>query len=167
MEIWKDIRGWEGFYRISNLGQVQNATTKKMLTPAIGSNGYLHVDLRYFQKKTVSIHRLVAEAFVENPNKHPIVNHKDECKTNNTADNLEWCTTRYNVNYGKGALAKNSPVVQLDRNGMVIKTWESMKQASEAIGIKYQGISRVCRNERRTCGGFGWMYSAGANLPFN
>jgi hypothetical protein len=84
----------------------------------------------------------VAMAFLYNPNNRVYVNHKDECKTNNELDNLEWCTQKYNVNYGVGSIARNSKVLQFDLNGCLIKEWDSMKQAEEKIGIKYQSISR-------------------------
>lgn len=97
MEIWREIKGYEGCYSISNLGNVKNIITGKILNPALKRNGYLSVDLRYGRSKTVSIHRLVAEAFIPNPLGLPYVNHKDEFKTNNKVENLEWCTAKYNA----------------------------------------------------------------------
>ncbi|WP_277407911.1 NUMOD4 domain-containing protein [Lacrimispora xylanisolvens] len=158
MEIWREIKGYEGFYSISNLGNVKNLITGKILNPALKSNGYLSVDLRYERPKTVSIHRLVAEAFIQNPLGLPYVNHKDEFKTNNRVENLEWCTAKYNANYGCGALVKNTPVLQFDMNGKFVKVWTSIKEAATTLGIKYQGISRVCRGERKSSGGYIWKY---------
>ena len=100
MEKWKHIAGYEGLYLVSNLGRVRNA--EKVLKPTLNSKGYERVGLhKNGRLKTVYVHRLVAEAFVPNPEKLPQVNHKDENKRNNHADNLEWCTPLYNNTYGK------------------------------------------------------------------
>lgn len=117
-EIWKPVIGYEGLYEVSNLGHVRslnrivNSSDRffhqltrihygKTLTPSLEQNGYLTVRLCYQQKvKAFSIHKLVAQAFIPNPNNLPQVNHKDEDKTNNCVDNLEWCTAKYNCNYG-------------------------------------------------------------------
>lgn len=158
METWKDVIGYDEYYQVSNLGNVRNKKTGQNLKPILKRTGYLTVDLAYKGVKTALIHRLVAEAFIPNPLDLPQVNLKDEVKTNNTSDNLEWCTSQYNVNYGYGSLVKNTGVLQFDADGKCIRVWSSMKEAAEALGIKYQGISRVCRRERKTCGGYIWRY---------
>ena len=106
-EIWKEIDGYDGKYFISNLGRVksfQREKSGKLLALSHDNDGYLLVGLHYAQKgipdKKAKVHRLVAQAFVPNPNNYPEVNHKDENKENNNANNLEWCTTRYNLTYG-------------------------------------------------------------------
>lgn len=156
--VWKDVSGYEDYYEVSNQGVIRNKNTKRVLKPLLKKNGYLMVDLGYRGVKTVLVHRIVATAFIENPNNFPCVNHKNENKTDNRADNLEWCTQKYNLNYGFGSTAKNSPVLQFDASGNFIKLWASIKEAAETLGIKYQGISRVCRGERKTSGGFRWEY---------
>lgn len=111
-EIWKDIKGYEGSYQVSNLGRVRSLTRKvktfngvrtskgQILKPLKTNTGYYRVDLKQNQKnKYMSIHRLVAEAFILNPNNYPIINHKDNNPQNNCVDNLEWCTQSYNVKY--------------------------------------------------------------------
>lgn len=119
-ENWKPIKGFEGFYEISDLGRVRSIdrvvefnrrngtvvsrrTKGRLLHPGFdGKKNYLHVTLSRGKIRTVAmLHRLVAEAFIENPNALPEVNHKDEDKTNNAVDNLEWCDHIYNNNYGK------------------------------------------------------------------
>ena len=102
-EIWKDIKGYEGAYQVSNLGNVKSLKTNKNLyyTKSGRNREYLKVSLvRNNKRKMVSIHRLVAEHFISNPNNYPCVNHKDECKNNNVWTNLEWCDEKYNANYG-------------------------------------------------------------------
>ena len=111
-EIWKDIKNYEGCYQVSNLGRVRSLTRKvktfngvrtsngQLLKPLKTNTGYYRVDLKQNQKdKYMSIHRLVAEAFIPNPNNYPIINHKDNNPQNNCVDNLEWCTQSYNVKY--------------------------------------------------------------------
>lgn len=157
--VWKDVSDYEDFYEVSNYGVIRNKQTGKELKPRLKKNGYLTVDLGYRGVKTTSVHRIVATAFIENPNKYPCVNHKNENKLDNRSDNLEWCSQKYNANFGYGSTARNSPVLQFDTNGNFIRLWTSIKEAAEKLGIKYQGISRVCRGERKTSGGYMWEYT--------
>ncbi len=104
-EIWKDIEGYEGLYQVSNLGDVRSLKyaggNKVKILKQGNVNGYKRVSLHKNNKqKNYFVHRLVAMTFIPNPNNLPLVNHKDENKTNNSVDNLEWCTQKYNINYG-------------------------------------------------------------------
>ena len=160
-EEWKDIAGYEGYYQVSNLGNVRSldrvvnyadGRTAKYKGQKIAintrPNGYLKVNLYKDHKmKNLTVHRLVAEAFIPNPIKYPVINHKDENKTNNHADNLEWCTNAYNSNYGtakKRWAAKNSESVK----GTHFSTGEVIYLKSMTEGGKHgfsqQGISDVC-----------------------
>lgn len=160
MEIWKDVVGAEEYYQISNHGNIKNKLTGKVLNPS-NSGRYLHITLRYGINKEKLIHRLVAEAFLPNPDNLPQVNHKDENTKNNHVDNLEWCTCQYNVTYGKCTAVKSHPVIQSKTDGEVVKIWDSLKSASTALGVKYQCISNCCRGIRKTCGGYCWDYYTG------
>lgn len=111
-EIWKNIKNYEGLYEVSDLGNVRNAKTKKQLYYSTSNNGYLRVGLFNKKRKMFSIHRLVAEAFISNPNNFDIVNHKDFNKTNNMVSNLEWCDSKYNNNYGYHALKKYISLIE-------------------------------------------------------
>lgn len=101
-EIWKDIPEYEGLYQISNLGRVRHINKyKHILYQKVDSYGYNAVILCKNGKiKYYRVHRLVGMSFIPNPNNYPFINHKDECKTNNIVDNLEWCDNKYNCNWG-------------------------------------------------------------------
>lgn len=101
-EEWRDIKGYEGLYQVSNLGRVKSLNYKRtrkewILKPNTINGGYLQIRLN---EKCYLVHRLVAEAFIPNPNNYPCINHKSEIKTQNNVENLEWCTHKYNANYG-------------------------------------------------------------------
>lgn len=185
MEEWKDIDGYEGLYQISNLGRVRRLPTEVInsfgvrrffeggiLNPT-NSQGYLIVDLsRGGFRKHYLIHRLVAQAFLENPNSLPFVNHKDENKSNNTVDNLEWCTPQYNTNYGTSIERRSNShrgkkhkfshhkkqwkaVSKYSKDGEFICTYPSMTIAAAETGNKVQNISNACIKGCK-CGGFYW-----------
>lgn len=101
-EIWKDCKGYEGLYQVSNLGRVWNIKLQRYLKGSYDKDGYIRVNLtaKNGKVKTERVHRLVALVFLDNPNNYPQVNHKDENKGNNCVDNLEWCDAKYNINYG-------------------------------------------------------------------
>lgn len=102
-EVWKDIKGYEGLYQVSNLGNVKSLkfNKEKILIPLFDKN-YLFIQLwKNGKYKRYKVHRLVAEAFIPNTNEYSCVNHKDENKQNNCVDNLEWCTNQYNIEYSQ------------------------------------------------------------------
>lgn len=176
MEIWKEIKDYEGFYEISNTGCIRSVKRivtysnginhlykSKVLSPSI-CNGYYKVTLhKNGLKKTHSVHRLVAEAFIDNPKKLPCVNHKDENRLNNNADNLEWCTIKYNSNYGNAQIKKAKkcfkPLCQLDLNGNVIKLWNSMTDVEKELGIKIASISNNIHGHSKSAGGYKWRFN--------
>lgn len=170
IEEWKDINGYEELYQVSNYGNVRRIKydTNYRKTPKIKNltktinNGYFAVSLFLQQnKKTVKVHRLVAQAFIDNPDNLPEVNHKDENKLNNNVDNLEWCTRKYNNNYGtrnkKMAISNSKKVNQYDLNGNFIKTWNSISEANLYLGLGHH-IGECCTGKRKTMGGYIWKF---------
>lgn len=178
-EVWKPIKGYEGLYEVSNLGRVKSldrvatATRKgvqfevpikgKMLTPMNVRHGYLAVQLygrgghKTRNMKEARVHRLVAETFVPNPDNFPEVNHKDENKSNNRADNLEWCDRKYNTNYGtcqqrRVRIGAENPhsirLAQLTKDGKLVRIYDSINEARRAgygLGNIYKCFSGQCR----------------------
>jgi hypothetical protein len=168
MEIWKDINGYEGLYQVSSNGKIKSSKNNKILALHKNTKGYKQITLhKNGDRKRKMVHRLVAEAFIPNPNNYPIINHKDECKDNCSVENLEWCTNKYNINYGThnervGASLKNGvtskPIIQYDLNGKYIKEYPSMHEAARQLGVKQGGISMCCRGIAKTAYGFIWLF---------
>lgn len=163
-EIWRDIKGYENLYKVSNLGNIISLKTNKILKPNKGSNGYLLVHLynNGIRSKHLLIHRLVAEAFLPNPNNYPQVNHKDENVSNNNVNNLEWCDSKYNNNYGtrnkRVSKAKSKSVSKYDLTGNYIATYKSLTEAANLNNLFKGYISNVALGKQKTAGGFIWKY---------
>lgn len=101
IEIWKDIKDYKGLYKVSNYGNIYSVINKKLMMPTNNGKGYLIVGLSKKGRKNKYVHRLVADAFLENKNQYKYVNHKDYDTFNNKVENLEWCSQKYNINYSK------------------------------------------------------------------
>ena len=175
-EQWRPINER---YEVSNFGNVRSyvdfhgrvGTVPHLLKPHKDNNGYYMIMLYFKNKhKYMPVHRLVATAFIPNPNNYRCVNHKDENKLNNSVDNLEWCTHKYNNGYGtkkerlSKALTQNQhfikPVYQLDKQGNIINEFPSIIKAAEYIGCTGSEIAKVCKGleGRKQTHGYGWKY---------
>lgn len=162
-EIWKDCKGYEGLYQVSNQGRVWSVKGQRYFTGSVNNRGYYATTLtaKNGKRKTEMIHRLVALAFLDNPNNYPQVNHKDENKLNNCVDNLEWCDAKYNINYGtrNDRMAKTqSRKVRCVETGII---YDSIKEAEEQLGLSHGKITMVCQGKRKTTGGYHWEYYNG------
>ena len=173
-EEWKNIRDYEGLYMISSYGRVKslgrwvNYKNKgkkwqegKILKPLVKKGGYLHVGLwKNGKLKFFTVHRLVAQAFIPNPNNLPQVNHKDENKENNFVKNLEYCDAKYNNNFGTRNERISKPVLQIDKTtNEVIAEFPSTMEVQRQLGINNSSISQCCNGKRNTAGGFKWRYN--------
>lgn len=161
-EIWKPVVGFEKFYEVSNTGKVKSLRSGKLRKLIPNSrNGYLYVVLCGTDfKNTFTVHRLVAMAFCEKPNGCDFINHKDEDKHNNNAENLEWVTKYYNNTYNGKTQRCCKAIEQLAEDGTVIKRWSSAREAYKALGIEYKNISTVCRGLRPRAGGYRWRFAS-------
>ena len=159
-EIWRDIKGFEGKYMVSNLGRVKslnynNTGKEKILEGYDCGEGYLYVNLfKEGKRKQYRINRLVAMAFIPNPNNLPEVNHKDKIRTNNNIENLEWCTKQYNVEY---SLAK--AVIGINKVSGLILEFPSAMEASRQTNINRGNIWGCCIGKRKSAGGYYWFYA--------
>ena len=155
-EIWKDAPGFPG-YQVSNAGRVRSFY--RVLAPD-SVKGYYRVRLyRDGRVYRIFTHRLVAMAFIPNPDGLPQINHKNEIKTDNRAENLEWCTAKYNNAYGTGreraAKSRSKAVGQYTTGGILVATYDKIKDAREKYGSH---IFSVLAGKRKTAGGFVWKY---------
>lgn len=193
-EIWKDIRGYEGLYMVSNTGRVMSfhctpkATKKsgihngRIMKSTLSSSGYWHVQLYKSQNKvkTILVHILVARAFIPNPDNLPEVNHIDGNKANNNVVNLEWVTRSENAQHAiKTGLRKPSPmsgikgaknpnskeILQYSLDGEYLRTWCGIAEASRVVGCSYCTISACLTGRKRTAKGYVWRYKTSSNPP--
>lgn len=174
-EVWKDIKGYEGLYQVSNLGNVRSLNYNrqkiiKQLRPCKNIRGYWAVSLlKNNKRKTKMVHRLVAESFIENTKNNILVNHKDGNKNNNCAANLEWCTPQYNINeafrMGLNKAKKGQEhhlsrkVKQYDLDGNFIKKWNCFRDIEREQGFKHSNISACCNGKYDKMYGYRWEYA--------
>lgn len=164
-EIWKPVVGYENLYEVSNFARVKSLKfgKERILKPGTNRYGYLHVNLyKNNKRKDFLVHRLVAEAFIPNPDNLPLVNHKDENPSNNFYTNLEWCTNEYNLNYGTAQQRKSyklsKSVCQYTLDNELIKIWSSLTECKNKEGFNIGHIYECCRGIRKTHKGFKWSY---------
>lgn len=191
IEIWKSVVGYEGLYECSNLGNVRSlnyrhTNTIKTLSPSINKDGYIRVHLwKNCKGKVLAVHRLVAEAFLPNPDNKPEIDHINTIKTDNTVflnedgsinyekTNLRWVTKKENMNNpltikdlskirigNENAKSIYRAVLQYTKDGKLIKEWASMNSAARELKISRSGIWSCCngRNRCKSYGGYVWRY---------
>lgn len=176
-EIWKDVKGYEGLYQVSNMGKVksfprQYSIHKKpfIMKQRVTHKGYLTLSLcKNSIQKNKMVHRLVAEVFIPNSTNLPQVNHKDGNKQNNHVENLEWCDNSYNqLHANRIGLNENrikrvrevcfKPVIQYDLDGNEIGRYSSLREASSKTGCSYKAMSLCALGKTKTSGGYKWKY---------
>lgn len=177
VEIWKPIMGYEGLYEVSNLGRVRSLD-RYVPHRIKGCHQFIKGDIRKTKynnsgyeiitlskdgkEKTMLVHRLVAQAFIPNPENLPEVNHKDEDVKNNILENLEWCDRIYNLHYGTAMQRRSekiiTPVIQFTLDGELIRKWDSMIDVENALGINRGNVSNACSGRCKSVGGSKWKY---------
>ena len=175
-EVWRDIEGYEGLYQVSSEGRVKSLERKlphwrggeriqkeRILKPRVDRDGYLRLDLHAGGKtRTFFVHRLVCQAFHENPDNKPQINHINEIKTDNRACNLEWCTCKQNINHGsrneRVAKALGKPIGQYKLDGKLIKVWPSTAIVERQTGFSQGSIWGVANGRHKQAYGYIWRY---------
>ena len=178
-EIWKKVDGYPN-YEVSNLGNVRSLNyhregESKILKTSLNNKGYLYITLcKEGKTKRYFVHRLVAQAFLDNPNNLPQVNHKDEDKTNNHVSNIEYCDAKYNMNYGtridrqkQNTINKqgkecnySKPINQYSKDNVFIKRWDCASDVKRELGFSNSNICLCLRGKRKSCGGYIWKYAS-------
>lgn len=180
-ERWLAVKGFEGLYEVSDQGRVKGVKRKascgenrertvreRIIKQKEDKDGYLRVGLSNGKgyQKYFFVHRLVCEAFIPNPNRKPQVNHINEDKKDNRVCNLEWCTAKENINHGtrntrvgkKTAERCSKPVAQFTKEGKLIKTWKSAREAGRQLGFVHGLINKVANGEYKQAYGYVWKY---------
>lgn len=157
-EVWIDVKGYEGKYQVSNKGRVWSVINQQYMRPRLDKDGYCIVCLsaKNGKRKYEKVHRLVALNFIGNPPSGKTqVNHRDENKQNNNVDNLEWCDSKYNNNYGTRNLKISTPVycIELD------KIFDGAVDVERKLGLDHSSILKCCNGKRNVCGGYHWRYA--------
>jgi len=168
-EIWKDIPNYEGLYQSSNLGRIRNVNTNRILKQQVDHDGYFIITLRKGKaKRTYKVHRLVAKTFMPGNHKTLQVNHISGIKSDNSVSNLEWVTLKENIKHAykigiysseqhsKAQNKSKKPVLKL-KNGIIIKRYDSLKQASKENNVTKQSIYHAIKKQR-DCVGYQWKY---------
>lgn len=166
MEQWKNIKKYEGLYQCSSEGRIKSLKygKERILKTGKDRGGYLFVVLCKDKKTNICrVHRLVAEAFLDNPDNLPEVNHKDENPSNNNVNNLEFCDRIYNNNYGtrkKRAASKLcKPTYQYTLDGELIKEWKSMMNIERELGYNSSFIGKCCNGKQEAAYGYKWSHN--------
>ena len=176
-EVWKEVKGYEGRYAISNFGRLMshnymNNGYDRVMVPKKNNSGRLYYELyKNGKSKTFLAHRLVGIHFIDNPNNYPEINHKDENPKNNRVDNLEWCDRMYNVHYSmnlhpeRATKRKESSkwhdknVVQMDEDLNIVRVFENVMSCAREMNYNAWSIIQCCNGIRKHAYGYKWRFA--------
>ena len=169
---WRDVVGYEGLYSVSNDGRVFGVKSQRELKADLTHKRYLEVKLyKNGIGRMRKVHRLVADAFIENPEKKPQVNHKDGNRFNNNASNLEWVTQSENIRHAfdtglnkpnlDSPIFKKTPVVAIDEDGREVMRFDGMMDAARELGLSVSNICNSCHGRIKRTGGYRWRLLSG------
>lgn len=146
----RDIKGYEGLYAVTSCGKVWSYRRKKFLKPYSDKKGYLKVGLcKNGERCQMYVHRLVAQAYISNPENLPQINHKDEVKTHNWINNLEWCDNKYNTRYSQAKKVRCIETKQI---------FNCITDAANFVNRRLCALSACLNGRTTTCGGYHWEY---------
>ena len=183
-DVWKDIKGYEGLYQVSNLGRIKSLAKIRPCNKGVKINrerilslfpdkkGYLMTFLYDLERKrkTLKVHRLVANAFIPNPDNKPQIDHINAVKSDNRVCNLRWCTSRENfhnpISYARNSVSKTGyknhkakSVSQYTLDDKFIRTWLCISDIRRELGYDHSHITQCCRGERKLAYGYKWRYA--------
>lgn len=156
--MWLDIKGYD--YMVSDKGEIKSVKTGVVMKPYVNGDGYHSVTLKgkNGKRKTFKVHRLVAQAFIPNPENKPTVHHIDQNKLNNAVENLEWKTYKEQSNVHFHRKLTSIPVNQYSLEGEFIQSWPSQQAAAKVLEIPRTNINKCCQGKRESAGGYRWKY---------
>lgn len=157
-EVWKDVVGYEGKYKVNNRGNIINRRGREV-RPEVSQRGYLRVRLCCNNKKTnYKVHRIVAQAFIPNPNFLPQIDHINGNKQDNRIENLRWVDNITNNNSYKEPTISRQPVAVVNGEGVILMCFHSIREASRRVGVSRHGIMAACKGIQKTAGGHKWIF---------
>lgn len=176
VEIWRDIKGFEGYYQVSNMGNIKTVkrivsfgknkriVVEELKTLVDDKDGYKDIILyKNGEHRHVKVHRVVAETFIPNPKGYKEINHKNENKADNRVENLEWCSRKYNNDYGNRTKSTRETqsvrINQYSLDGVFIKSWLGARIIERVLGFSNANIIKCCKGKAHTAYGFIWKYA--------
>ena len=159
---WREVKEYSN-YEVNQLGEIRHKKRQKILKPRDNNGGYQYVNFKINGKNTnFAVHRIVANAFIPNPNGYTEVNHKDYNKKNNCVDNLEWVSSSQNKQHSylkqENKKSRGKAVNQYTKEGIFLKTFDSVSDAAKELGCCVAAISNCCLGRTKTSQGFQWSF---------
>lgn len=168
---WETVQEYDR-YEVNALGEIRHKNRKRILKPRSNPGGYLYVSFNINGKRrNYAVHRIVASAFIDNPDRLPEVNHKDHNRQNNNVDNLEWVSSSANKSHANklstNRHSRGKKISQYTKQGEYIKTFPTITEAAQEIGLTIGAISNCASGRSKTSGGYIWKFAEGSTTKYN